>query len=245
MKIEIGDRIMIIGSSGRDYSIGDTGRIIKQSNMYNGKWWVEFDNGRKRAVRGLHLFKLDFKIGDKVKVIKKGISYGSEKYFDKSGTILEIKSISYKPYCALNINGIKTTHEIYLDEIKLLEKLDTISKYGSLVHRILSLNDGWNKEADDILNEIIGETGNGRSIISIPCLSRADSGICVEKGNWNLINKDSPYFPYKTQCEKNSAFQKALLWILDHANIKEDMVGTTKKIKIEDKVYEAKIVREI
>lgn len=52
-------------------------------------------------------------------------------------------------------------------------------------------------------------------------------------------------FPFSSQCQKLQAFKDALLWLLDHSDIKKDLVGETKQIEIDGTVYKAKILEKI
>ncbi len=101
----------------------------------------------------------------------------------------------------------------------------SMSKFEDLKQRIEALDDGWNKEADDILEEI-GQLYD----ISIPTTFKGNRG-------WvKIFNQILGYDPtgdtqkryvekgfyYDTQYEKLEAFKKALHWLLDHSSVKKD-----------------------
>jgi len=54
-------------------------------------------------------------------------------------------------------------------------------------------------------------------------------------------------FDFRFQCEKLQAFKQALMWLLDHSDVKkeEEIIGTEQKVEIEGKVYKAQIIREV
>jgi len=105
----------------------------------------------------------------------------------------------------------------------------TESKYDELKRRIEALDDGWNKEADNILDEISKET---LKIFYINiCTKTAEDRIEIETSGHDV----KEVFSYRGQCQKMEAFKKALIWLLDHSNIKKD--DKEDKIKeLEDKV---------
>lgn len=93
-----------------------------------------------------------------------------------------------------------------------------MSKYDELKQRIEALDNGWDKEADDVIREL-----EVRYYISI---STKIDGVEIQDNNREKIE----YFGYNTQCEKLTAFKNALLWLLDHSDIKKD----EKQEKIEE-----------
>lgn len=137
----------------------------------------------------------------------------------------------------------------------VLLKEVSMSKYDELKQRIEGLNNGWTREADDILNEIWFELNCGWQYITFSHNSSGKQGdgksiysgtIYIHDGAGKYIYKDyTAKFEFHTQCEKNQAFKKALLWLLDHSDIKKDLVGTEQKVEIEGKVYKAKIVEAL
>ena len=117
-----------------------------------------------------------------------------------------------------------------------------MSKYEELKQRISKV-EGWTKEADDILKEIVPSITSGPYRISIPVWHEDGiNDIRIIKTHTLTVDK---CFDYSSQCQKNEAFKKALMWLLDQSDIKKDLSGTTQKVTIEGKTYEAEIIREV
>jgi len=104
---------------------------------------------------------------------------------------------------------------------RLVEE-EVMSKYSELKERIEGLNDGWNKDADDILKEIYDIT-NVHFAIKIGIGHNAN--IYLYKDVYQVTQ-----FRYISQCQKNSAFKKAVLYILDNSSIKDDKEPIRKEI---------------
>ena len=113
---------------------------------------------------------------------------------------------------------MKFTHSELYSNVKKLLKEDSMSKYDKIKQRIEALDNGWTKEADDVITEI-NPNGNRGKTISIPAWD-VQHGYYIEILDGN--KKGLKQFDYSTQCEKLDAFKKALLWLLDHSNIKKD-----------------------
>ena len=101
------------------------------------------------------------------------------------------------------------------------EKLGgTMSRYQEYTDRINALENGWDKDADDLLGEIRGESGNDECVLAI------DNNTIYVYSKWQFtLEKNTnfkTYFRYTSQCEKMSAFREALLWLLGHSNIKKN-----------------------
>jgi hypothetical protein len=181
-----------------------------------------------------------FKVGDKVKIIE-------ECSGTKSGVIYPLRMHKGKLYVFPEYPNTKRgccCQSFW----KLFKEANPMSKYDGLKNKIEGLNNGWTKEADDVLDEL-GESVKSfweknhveeyaPIILTIPLTKIG--GMSVE----NAENKEFFHIDYNSQCEKNQAFKKALLWLLDHSDIKKDIVGTEQKVEIEGKVYKAKIIEE-
>lgn len=183
-----------------------------------------------------------FKVGDKVKVYP---MYSCGSCEDKILTVIETNRSGL---FTIKVKGAKSPDGTEIFTEQSLYKVEvSMSKYDELKERIEGLNNGWTKEADDIIDEI-KENSSTPFLIFIPT-SKNDGRIhilpaspSIDLKNWN----DSLYwYKYHCQCEKNQAFKKALLWLLDHSNIKKDLVGTEQKVEIKGKVYKAKIVEAL
>ena len=98
-------------------------------------------------------------------------------------------------------------------------------KYDELAGRIEALDNGWTKEADDILKEIRG----GYKLRLLDDMTEA-GWIQVFDNNESIIttNRYREEFHYGTQCEKMSAFKKALMWLLNHSDISKKDEKTDK-----------------
>lgn len=96
----------------------------------------------------------------------------------------------------------------------------TMSKYQELKERIENLQNGWDKEADDILAEIFPDNSGEIYRMTIP-VWRIVTGSCIEIRN-ATDDKIIQCFRCRNQCEKLDAFKQALLWLLDHSDIKKD-----------------------
>ena len=108
----------------------------------------------------------------------------------------------------------------------------------SLRSRIEALNNGWDKKADDILQEIYGERGFWMEFII-----RMDSGEGFIHCKWA---SEEAEFSYTSQCKKNQAFKDALLWLLDESGLekqpkKDDFV----KVEVDKEMWEATLVRKL
>lgn len=123
----------------------------------------------------------------------------------------------------------------------------TMTKYEELKSRIQALNNGWDKEADDVLQEI----GDGSIYL---CIRTRTNGIAnhygmeIQDGGKERIKG----FPFdETQCSKMSAFKNALLYLLDHSDLKKEydkaqsIVGKEHKVEIDGRIYKAKILSEL
>ncbi len=144
---------------------------------------------------------------------------------------------------------------IYVEEIDMqswdedffeLVKGGTMSKHAELADRISNVV-GWTKEADDIIQEI----NQGKEALTIEIKENFDkTNNCFIKVWWIKVSLEqgsglSPDFEYKSQYQKNDAFKEALMWLLDHSDIKKDLVGQEVKADIEGKVYKVKVMEEL
>lgn len=92
---------------------------------------------------------------------------------------------------------------------------DVVSKYQDLKERIDNVT-AWDKEADDILQEI-----NPHCLFVITPYNTPDYTGFIRIMNLNL-NETKISFDYDSQCEKLQAFKKVLMWLLDHSDIKDN-----------------------
>ncbi len=168
-----------------------------------------------------------FKIGDTVKY----------KDYPELEIIVDINSegfISGKT----NNSEIMGTH-VNPKNYTLIKKGEkTMNQYDSLKQRIEKVT-AWDKECDDILQEIDRDCKSSKPY-SIQIYIANSCTIRILKST----NDEVTQFNYSSQCEKLEAFKKALMWLLDHSDIKQTIVGTKQQVKIEGKVYEAEIIKE-
>ncbi len=109
----------------------------------------------------------------------------------------------------------------------------SMSNCEDLKDRIKVLVNGWDKDADDIIQEI-EENTHYNDCGSINIMTRNDgasNGVQILSAS----NKVLQNFSFNDQCEKMSAFKKALFWLLDHSDIKkENKKREAKKTKIQE-----------
>jgi len=134
-------------------------------------------------------------------------------------------------------------------------KLKKLGDKMSLRTRIEALDNGWDKEADDILQEII-EDINPHCAFEIGVVYVGDS---LKTGYFRITCKDFPErvgqymdslpwakeIRFDDQCSKMKAFKEALLWLLDKSGLEGHKKGDTIKIESEGKTYKVKILEEV
>jgi hypothetical protein len=167
-----------------------------------------------------------FKVGDRVRIVEDG--WGCHpKDKGKEAIIKEIGSFSFGfNYRIIPLgNWNYTPTDVGEQSLELIERAEPMSKYEELKARIEGLNNGWTKEADDILQEM-----NVQYSICIPnklSCGLGDIQIYYPEANslvapFSMKRYCIANFTYSSQCEKNRAFKNALLWLLDHSDIKRE-----------------------
>lgn len=188
-----------------------------------------------------------FKIRDRVIFVK----WSNERKWEKGygaeiGKIAVIEGISGKDY---KIKFLGEVCIVYVTS-EQLQKVGETNMYDELKERIEAV-EGWDKEADNILQEI-----GVMYFIDIPTtnkLGRNDGTISIATAKMeNPLELKCPRpikeskvladFYYTDQCEKLQAFKDALMWLLDHSDIKKDIVGEEVKAEIEGKIYKVKVL---
>ena len=104
-----------------------------------------------------------------------------------------------------------------------------VKKHEELKSRIDNVT-AWDKEVDDILQEILGKTTYEIKINNFH--SDADGAnieVYLSTLPPNIHNFQK--FRWNNQCEKLEAFKKALHWLLDNSDIKDDKEPLRKKIE--------------
>ena len=121
--------------------------------------------------------------------------------------------------------GVKCWHledAICFLEADLVKLGGSMSKYEDLRKRITALEDGWNKDADDIImeirihHEILFSQDEGRSLGGL-----YGHITITPKRSEGIRNGIVKTFKFTSQCEKLSAFKDALMWLLDNSSIKK------------------------
>lgn len=224
-KFEVGDRVECIDNSGWGMvEIGDVGTV---TNVYTELTYVLVDrtqlegcqnHKRWKKIGGKEMAKTKFKKGDTIRHKNSGelgvvISVPGMKEYDEQGYSSASEGFHIRR------DGMGS----WWERQKHWELVDKVSRYVDLKRRIEGLSNGWDKEADDILQEI-----GSRLRIQIPC--------STDETTWCILiqdvdNKTQQALMYNgDSCTKMSAFRKALVWLLDHSEIKKD----EKQSKIDD-----------
>lgn len=113
--------------------------------------------------------------------------------------------------------------------IKIKGEEKMFNTYSAIKQRIENLNNGWDKEGDDILQELQANY-NSKDILIFHDDSGKTGIVAVYHFGYfaleeipNLEDKQPLIsFKFTSQCEKLKAFKSALLWLLDHSDIKKD-----------------------
>jgi len=152
----------------------------------------------------------DFKKGDIVECLEDLIGVYAPHKFDK--LTVSNNSPSYDPTCLMYFKEIAGG---WLNKrFKLIKRGGGMSKYEDLKRRIGKV-EGWTKDTDNLIKEIVTDI-DGLKYISIPCglndrIDITDNGLNIKVS-----------FNFTSQCTKNEAFKKALLWLLDNSKHKDD-----------------------
>ncbi len=166
-----------------------------------------------------------FQVGDLVK-IKSGDSDSSKMFNGKTSKIETIGAGWYT--LEIEKERLDSKGGVWEQELTLICK---IGETMTTRNRINNLNNGWDKDADDVLQEI----GKGYAI-SATCVPLNPSYISIRKtqspsvkvGNY-ISYKLLARFPYTSQCSKITAFKDALLWLLEKSELeKEDKIKELK-----------------
>ena len=114
----------------------------------------------------------------------------------------------------------------------------------SLRTRIEALENGWDKEADDILQEMSIQYDHIRiNTVVFSCSTdyiEVDASI---KGK-SMDNPGKLRWNHTDQCSKMEAFKDALLWLLDKSGLERHKKGDKITIESEGKTYKVKILEE-
>ena len=179
-----------------------------------------------------------FKVGDRVRVVVggSGVSFldvGKKTIVTEVGGKYAIKS-------AVKTKDFKNeNYDDWIDE-------ESFELAMTLKQRIEALNNGWDKEADNILQEIYESKMNTWYSLQIPCHNKEPNyknSISIQKGETGCVVRQC-YFT--SQCSKNRAFKDALLWLLDKSGLeKEAKEGDCAEVEVDGKRFEAKLIRKL
>lgn len=216
-------------STTRHYSfireIGEDGCVWSEwDNEWNGQinpeslGWMP----KEKVYRACKEEKMsEFKVGDRVK------------WHEEYGNIVEI----YRDQIWIKWDMRNRTWVSEKDWINLGFKVireGKISKYEELKERIKNLQNGWDKEADDILQEI---TKREYYHLDITCGNNYSEAMYIDV---KASGDECIRFDFDNQCSKLEAFKKALLWLLDHSDIKKD----EKEEKIKELEMKANCIKD-
>ena len=194
---------------------------------------------------------MEFKVGDRIRVVV-NCPFGHYRW-GEVGRVTKIGKVGiYGNSNAIWINELEkrgggawgpSIHFKKLDEVSLIK----LEELMSLRNQIKALKNGWDKEADDILQEILENLPLGNNWVHIivencgDAPKNAKGWIKVE--TFSAGNMEPIYF--HSQCEKHKAFQDALLWLLDKSGLEGHKVGDEIKIASERKTYRVKILEKL
>lgn len=165
--------------------------------------------------------KTMFKAGDRVKCVSDDGEF-LRLTVGRIYTVIKTDLTDTGYITVINNNGDK-----YFCYPSRFTKEETMSKYDDLKCRIEALDNGWDRVADDLLDELWKHTARRidnqyHYVISIsPC--KTGASINILGGNCGINwGKDIVEFKYDDQCKKMDAFKKALMWLLDNSDIKKE-----------------------
>ena len=149
-----------------------------------------------------------FKVGDRVEL--KGRDFGSTHY-------MTVKEILKNDRVLLDCDCGYTGEQRNINVLKLIKEAKV-----SLKDRIEALT-GWDKEADDMLQEIYADLREQHYIIAIGIRNTESYDYHQEvEILLGLDRKPIISFSYKNQYQKLQAFKDALLWLADKAGLLHD-----------------------
>ena len=160
---------------------------------------------------------MKFKVGDRVKVIETNVE--NTKKYRGYGVVKKIFD---------NGKGYPYLVKFNNFNLQLWSEVEGhMSKYDELKERIeewfdkaCNLGGGWDKEADDILQEIYRNSNNTYYALAIGVRdSGGEQNIDILLGTSRINQKT---FYYNSQCQKLSALKQTFVWLLDHSDIKKD-----------------------
>lgn len=238
----VGDPIEVVNSTSEFYATGDKGKVVAvNSHDYSvqfhkpckcvGAWYIHKDC--MKLIKEAQMFKEKDRIvivnggsennGIEGTIITTNRSHSGEYPF---GVALDSRTNS--PYGAGEAwaEGVKYPWFCKADEIKLL-------KEETMRDRIEAVT-GWDKDADDILQEIYADLREQHYIIAIGIRNTESYGYHQEvEILLGLDRKPIISFSYKNQCQKLRAFKDVLLWLAAKAGLLDKEQTDIAAIKVE------------
>ena len=253
LKYKIGDEIVctFVKSEAKIWLTKGEVYIIKEYNDM-GNPLVEGNNGVLTSMGWGKFNKIGekmFRENDKVECMSSKYAYIHE---GQEAIVVRVKGCSMDLDCEpISERGL---HYSISDFIKA-------NRYEKLKKKIDDLDEGSSlKRWDDVLFEIAkasSSDGPWPTSIEIADCYQEGNGLIASKGeiiitgnscNAYFVNANDrvkPVFPYNNKCEKLNQLKAAYYWFLNNSDIEKDITGTTQKIKIKGKIYEAEIIREV
>ena len=217
---KVGNLVECVNNNGGMCNIITVGKRYTVGGIGEDFLWLEKDDTGKREGAFSRRFKLaSFRVGDKVRIIKNlqvgycnydGCSFTNEMEQHRGKNSQIIKSITIDRWgLAIDRGGWSWTPSM----LELISEGKEMNKYQELKARIEKVQ-AWDKEADDILQEISQDNSNYLSI-----RAGGHGSIWITSGHDTKCKAD---FRYTTQCEKLEAFKQSLLYLLDNSDIKKN-----------------------
>lgn len=190
---------------------------------------IKAEKNMVRVLREM-LGEEEFEVGDKVRIIQQDKDDGSVRKVGIEDIIVNanyhengLYSIRLKGGCCVKPRNIE-----------LVERSKSMSQHDTLKARIEKVT-AWDKEADDILQEILKHWNDGSVYLKV------NNSIGHALGIGHIQITDSPEFAWSDQGEKLEAFKEALMWLLNHSDIRNEKQEEIGKIKEDMKVLQGRL----
>jgi len=185
-----------------------------------------------------------FKIGDKVEI--------PQTRMGSNNTLLKTKYsyavVSYIYHCNIGVSEVEN-YERHKGNYGISFNSHELKKWKgdpmSLKSRIEALENGWDKDGDEILEELLYERQYYFSVLQCQDESGHIGIFNRSSANWKFYTDEVKKFAFNSQCEKMQAFKDALLWLLDKSGLEGHKKGDKIKIEVDGKTYQAKILEEL
>lgn len=173
-----------------------------------------------------------FKVGDEVEVINK-----QEIWPGMIGHIVKLGEVDNFPIKVQSITAVGQWGHYKEEDIKFIKETKV-----DIRERIEALT-GWDKSADDIIEELKNQCAVVTLYIKIYSNKNlSNGGVEIKLGDAQEFPL-TKIFTFENQCEKLEAFKKALLWLLDKSGLEKKEVDNLKIKELENRM--AEIQKEI